>query len=134
MYKYGKTSTSRLETCCTKLQRLGRELIKYRDVSILCGYRNEEDQNIAFYKGKSKVKYPDSAHNMSPSRAFDIAPYHSDKPHIHYEDRDEFLEFAGFVRGIAASLGIDVTWGGDWDSDLDVNDQTFNDWVHWQIK
>ena len=134
MYKYGKASKARLSTCHEKLQLLCNELIKYRDVSILCGHRDEKDQTEAYSKGLSKVEFPNSKHNIYPSLAVDMALYHKQAPHIHYSSRDEFLEFAGFVRGISATLGIELRWGGDWDNDNDFTDQTFNDWVHWELR
>lgn len=124
-YKYGTTSRQRLDTCHPDLQYLCNELIKHRDVSILCGHRNEQDQNKAFAKDASTLRYPDSKHNKTPSLAVDMAPYHTDHPHIHWDDFREFEEFSGFVKGVAATLGITITWGGDWHS--------FRDYPHWEL-
>ena len=35
-------------------------------------YRDEESQNEALADGKTKLAYPDSKHNASPSRALDL--------------------------------------------------------------
>ena len=58
MYKYGKTSMSRLDTCHPDLQKLFKELIKYVDISILCGHRTEEEQTKAVLEKRSKTPYP----------------------------------------------------------------------------
>lgn len=39
------------------------------------GHRDEDRQNKLFEEGKTKVKWPDSKHNTSPSKASDSAPY-----------------------------------------------------------
>jgi hypothetical protein len=45
------------------------------DFKILCGHREEKEQNEAFNKGNSKLKWPQSKHNSLPSLAVDIAPF-----------------------------------------------------------
>ena len=30
-------------------------------------------------------------------------------------------------------MGIDLRWGGDWDRDTEVRDNTFDDLVHFEI-
>jgi len=42
--------------------------------------------------------------------------------------------FAGFIKGVAASMGIKLRIGADWDGDFDTNDQNFHDIVHFEIK
>jgi peptidoglycan L-alanyl-D-glutamate endopeptidase CwlK len=60
-----------------------------------------------------------------------VAPYPID-----WNDTKRFYHFAGFVLGVAKSskIAIPIRWGGDWDSDNDLNDQTFMDLVHWELK
>lgn len=71
----------------------------------------------------------DSKHLALPSRAVDVAPYP-----INWGDKKRFYHFAGYVQGLAAQLGISLRWGGDWDGDNDLNDQTFFDLVHFELK
>jgi len=125
MFQYGTTSTDRLNTCHVDLQRLCNELIKHRDVSILCGHRGEKEQDAAFNSGNSNARWGESMHNTEPSLAVDMAPYHSDHPHIRWEDNAEFNEFSGFVKGVAAVMGINITWGGDFHS--------ISDKPHWEL-
>jgi len=110
------------------LQRIFFEVIKHYDNSIITGYRDEEAQNEAFHTGRSKVQFPDSKHNSIPSNAVDAAPYPID-----WKDKDRFYHFAGFVLGVAKILGIEIRWGGDWDGDTDLHDQTFYDLVHFEL-
>jgi hypothetical protein len=41
--------------------------------------------------------------------------------------------FAGYVRAKAEELNIKVTWGGDWDNDTEVDDQSYLDYPHWEL-
>ena len=129
MAKFGRSSRERLATCDERLQNVFNEVIKYVDCSVLEGQRNEERQNKLFEEGKTKVKYPNGRHNHNPSRAVDIAPYPID-----WADRERFHLFAGFVLGIARSMGIKLRWGGDWNMNFEVNDSKFDDFPHFELK
>lgn len=100
-------------------------VIRYVDCSVICGYRNEVDQNKAFAEGKSQLKYPKGRHNRRPSEAVDVVPYPID-----WDDELGFYHFAGFVKGMAAMLGIEVVWGGDWPNFIDGK----KDLAHWELK
>ena len=65
--------------------------------------------------------------------AVDVVPYFKSKPNIRWNDKNKFYEFAGFVQGIASQLDIDIRWGGNWDSDDELNDQTFFDLPHFEL-
>ena len=129
MAKFGKTSKSKLLTCHEDLQTVFNEVIKYVDCSILEGHRSGERQDKLFEEGKTKVKYPNGRHNASPSRAVDVAPYPID-----WDDRERFHLFAGFVLGIARSMGITLRWGGDWNMNFEVDDNKFDDFPHFELK
>lgn len=107
-------SLSRLGTCHPDLQELVREAIKDYDFTVICGHRTEQDQNAAYAAGRSKVEWPNSRHNSLPSEAVDLAPYPID-----WSDKARFRELADVVKKTAASLGVEITWGGDWGWDLD---------------
>ena len=128
MYKYGKSSRSRLETCHPDLQRLFNELIKDWDISILCGHRGEEEQNAAVARGSSKVKFPNGKHNSLPSLAVDAALYPID-----WNDTGRHYMFAGMVKQKAKELGINIRCGADWDGDNYTTDQTFHDLPHFEV-
>ena len=129
MPKFGRTSRKRLESCHKDIQEVFKEVVKHYDCSIVCGHRGEKEQNEAYDKGNSKVKYPRGRHNKFPSNAVDVAPYPID-----WADRDGFILFAGFVLGVASQKGIGLRWGGDWDGDFDLSDNQFDDLVHFELK
>ena len=131
MYRFGKRSRDNLESCHPDLQRLFNEVIKYRDCSVICGQRDEEAQMKAYNAKpqRSKVKFPDSKHNKIPSLAVDVIPY----PSIDWNDTGRFYLFVGLVMGIAASMGIKIRCGADWDGDGQVKDQNFHDLPHFEL-
>ncbi|MBU8910665.1 MAG: hypothetical protein KOO65_05295 [Desulfobacterales bacterium] len=131
MPRFSNKSDLKLDTCHSLLQELFRDVIKEYDCAILRGHRGRRLQNIAFKNGASTKKWPDSNHNVMPSLAVDAAPYIKGKGII--EDRGQCAFFAAKVKAKAAELGIQVRWGGDWDGDGDLTDQTFNDLWHWEL-
>jgi len=138
MNKFGKTSSERLKTCDIQLQALFSEVVKTYDCSILVGHRTQSEQQAAFAAKRSKVQWPDSKHNSTPSKAVDVAPYPIDWGETGTEAEKRkaiarFYHFAGFVKAKAEIFGIKVRWGGDWDSDLDFSDQNFDDLPHWEL-
>lgn len=114
MYKYSKRSLKNLSECHPLLIALFMEVIKHVDCTIIDGYRTKKEQNDAFNKGYSKLKYPKSKHNKKPSLAADVMPYPID-----WDDAMGAEHFAGIVKGIAFAMGIPITWGGDWRSFID---------------
>ncbi len=128
MSKFGVKSLERLSTCHPDLQLLFSFVVRKFDCSVLCGHRNEEDQNQAFRNNRSKVKWPDGKHNTTPSEAIDVVPYPVD-----WENLNRFYMFGGYVIAKAESLGIKIKWGGDWDMDTLTDDQKFQDLPHFEI-
>lgn len=128
MPNFSLASKTKLLTCHPELQRLFNEVIKHWDCQILEGHRGKEAQNKAFREGNSKLQWPKGKHNKLPSLAVDVAPYSID-----WKDTQRFIYFAGFVKGVAATLGIKLRYGGDWDSDTQMTDENFRDLVHFEI-
>ena len=126
-------SKEKLLTCHGDLKLLFSEVIKFYDCKILIGHRGKGEQGEAFDSGKSKLNYPRSKHNKIPSEAVDVIPYFSKIPHIRWEDIKKFYEFGGFVQGIAKMLKIDIRWGGNWDMNDELHDQSFYDLVHFEV-
>lgn len=131
MAKFSKSSADKLSTCHPLLQKLFNTIIEFYDCTIIQGYRGKEEQNKAFAEGASKLKYPESKHNKTPSMAVDVAPFVNGK--ISW-DTKQCTHFAGVVQGIAFELKIDIRWGGDWNSNNYLADNTFNDLVHFELK
>ena len=129
MASFGKKSKENLSTCHSDLQKVFYEVVKTFDCSVLEGHRDERRQNKLFEEGKTKVKFPNGRHNSNPSNAVDVTPYP-----VNWEDRERQTLFAGFVIGIARSMGINLRWGGDWDQDFQVMDNRFDDFPHFEIR
>ena len=135
MPKFGRKSKERLNTCDKRIQKVMNEVIKHVDITILCGHRNEVDQNKAVESGNSKAKWPKGRHNKYPSLAIDIAIYDKTVPGgVDWHDKERFTLLAGFVLGIAKSLDIELIWGNDWDGDFDTKDTGFRDYPHFEIR
>ena len=126
---FGERSKKNLNTCDEDLVFLFEEVIKYFDCSVLEGHRGKKLQNKYFKEGKSKLKFPEGNHNKKPSKAVDVVPYPID-----FNDRERMTYFAGFVKGMAAVLGIPIRWGGDWNSNTEVKDNNFDDLPHFELR
>lgn len=129
MNGFSKASEEKLNSCHPKLQLLFKTVVITYNCSIIQGFRGKEEQDEDFMSKKSKVQWPNSAHNKFPSHAVDVAPWPID-----WSDIKRFYHFAGYVLAASETLGIQVRWGGDWDGDLDFKDQNFNDLVHWELE
>jgi len=127
--KFGRKSLKNLSTCDERLQEVFNEVIKTVDCSVLEGHRSKDRQNSLYAEGKTKLRYPNGRHNEYPSRAVDVVPFP-----INWDDRERFHLFAGFVIGIAKSMGINLRWGGDWNQNWEVDDNKFDDFPHFEIK
>ena len=110
MPAFSKRSRENLSQCHPDLQRLFNDVIQHFDCSVICGHRGMEE------------------HNHMPSMAVDVVPYPLD-----WDDRERFGLLAGFVQGRAIALGINIRWGGDWDQDNQMRDETFLDMPHYEL-
>ena len=128
MPKFSVKSQRILSTCDPRLQEICNEVIKFFDITILSGHRGKQEQDRLVNEGKSKLEFPASKHNLSPSLAVDIAPYP-----VNWSDTGRFKLLAGIMFGIASQKGIKLRWGGDWNGNWDFKDQTFNDLPHFEI-
>ena len=153
MASYGQTSQGKLNTAHPDLIKIFEEVVKIFDNTIVYGTRSPTQQMELYKQGRAfiagfwivtkkadVVTYKDgttkkSNHNYTPSKAVDAVPYPID-----WKDEKRMYYFAGHVKAIAIKLkeeGIithDIIWGGDWDNDTNVKDQTFMDLVHFEIK
>lgn len=128
-----ETSQYRLASCYPDIQRWVERLILWFDFTVVCGHRNEEDQEEAYRNGKSKVHYPDSWHNFYPSLAVDLAPWDQYRRVIDWDHPKRFILLAGMGLQLASEMRLPITWGGDWDSDTFMRDHTFKDYPHYQL-
>jgi len=128
MNYYSEISSTRLDTCHPDLKTLFIEALEVMDHSILTGYRDEDIQNKAFDSGNSQKRFPESKHNLSPSLAVDAIPYPVD-----WDDKERMILFAGILFGIAHKNKIQIRWGGDWDKDFNLKDNSFDDLTHFEL-
>lgn len=115
----GTVSRKRLATAHSELQRLFEavadgvdqgECPGVGDIAIVCGFRGENDQNKAYAEKRSKLKWPDSAHNKTPALAVDAAPSPTD-----WLDVEAFNRLQLYVRKVAARLGVKLRARISWD-------------------
>lgn len=92
-------------------------------------------------------KWPEDLDTLS--MAVDVAPYNPALGGVHWGNKGSsiqrqaalrgFVLLAGIALGTAAmlrDLGViehGLRWGGDWDSDKDLSDQTFDDLAHFEL-
>jgi hypothetical protein len=141
---FSKLSKDRLDTCECDLKNIFNQLIETYDFSVLCGFRDQDEQETAFKNGTTKAHFPNSKHNSYPSRAIDIAPYWQGAPHIRWGSLDEYTKYtelkkqyqtyseynnacmiafsllAGQAKAIAKEMNIPLIWGGDFKSLVDM--------------
>lgn len=128
MFRLSEASQKRLVTCDPRLQEIVNKVSESYDVSVLCGHRGKDAQEEAVSKGMSKLHFPKSKHNSFPSLAIDLAPFPID-----WNDRQRFCHLAGFVQGVAVSLGFKIRWGGDFNQDNNLKNDSFVDMPHFEL-
>lgn len=130
MPKFGKRSRERMRGVDAKLQNVLNEVVKYFDITVIEGLRSQERQDELVAQGKSKTKFGKHVQG----KAIDIAPYPID-----WNARDDFHLLGGFVLGVASQMGVNIRWGGDWNSSSlyegkrTTKDNNFDDLVHFEI-
>lgn len=111
MPSFSKSSLSKLNTCEYAIQEWLKNVIMKYDIIVICGYRTAQEQDKAFNEGFSKVKWPNSKHNIYLSRAVDIAPY----PYNKYKnDVAKHYEMAAYALEVASEMKLSVVWGGNY--------------------
>lgn len=160
MFKYSNRSLEALNSCDPDIQIVFYKAIRYIDITIIEGARNEERQNELYADNKSKASWPMSKHNVIEpdpySMAIDAAPYNSEIKGIDWrtdlelfhainlgnaQEIREIVEnikrwkvFIGLILGIAAAYNVPLYNGSDWDHDFKFDDQIFIDSPHFEIR
>lgn len=130
MPKFSKKSKSKLATCHPDLQRVFNEVIKHVDCTIIEGVRTQEKQEEYVRSGKSKtMKSKHIEQNDGTSWAVDCIAYPID-----WDNWQRNYLFAGYVKGVAKSMGVELRLGADWDGDFDTKDQSFHDLPHFELR
>ena len=131
-FEYGFNSKKQLATVDRRLVRILNHALNYGilDWSIIKGYRGEVEQNEAFNSGDSKVEYPNSKHNSSPSLAIDFIPH----PFRGWDKIHDFVAVAMIILVAAEELEIPVRWGGMWQGHGPIMPEgAFNDLGHLEL-
>ena len=139
-YAYSENSKTKLDSCTKTIKKVFEWAIKYRDGTIACGNRGESEQDTAFKKGLTELRYPNSNHNSLPSRAVDAVPYIDGKAVFGNTEKEklDMAHYAGFIVGasyLMHELGMTecpLRWGGDWNCDGSVRDHKFLDFPHFE--
>ncbi len=125
----GDVSRRRLRTCRPELHDLilsvdrgieQGDLAHYGivEITVLCGWRGEAEQNQAVADGASETPWPRSKHNVLDDKgnprsdAVDVAPYPVQWKDPGYARKLEMLHC--YVAGVAHQMGIDLR-GISWD-------------------
>ena len=108
MPSFSKRSIDNLDSCHPDLRKVAHEAIKHFDFTVICGHRGKAEQNKAFAEGKSKLKWPDSKHNKTPSMAMDCVPHP-----LNWQDKASFDKMGAVMKEAAKTVGVKIKWGGD---------------------
>lgn len=134
MPKFSKKSKEIYNTLCPDLQLILDEMIKYFNITLICGYRDRVAQNEALLSGNSTKPWPKSKHNVYPSKAVDVALYP-----INWKDRGSFILIAGAFLAIGRRLkeqGLITSTprvGADWNMNDRPDDDKFIDLPHLEV-
>ena len=131
---FGPRSEENLSQAHPALQTVMRAAIARtkQDFTVICGHRDKAGQEAAFRAKNTKVRYPNSAHNQTPSCAVDVIPY----PFKGWNDKNihkELKAIADVVLAVAKELNIPVRWGADWNRNGRTDDETFVDSPHFEL-
>lgn len=149
MPSFSSKSLSILSTCDPDISVVLKEGIKVYNFSVLVGHRPPVEQFRIFKIGRELVRgkwivrdkgkiltWLDgfekiSEHNVEPAEAVDFAPWPID-----WKKAERFVFLAGFLVGVSRRLKAEgrirraLGWGGDFDRDLDLDDQELKDYDH----
>lgn len=136
MPKLGTVSDQKLASCHPLLRNVIRMVANQWPILVTCGHRGQAEQDDAFARGTSKIKWPNGNHNQLPSLAVDIQPQGLSKKES--QAREELSFLAGMVMMEAAHQGITLRWGGNWDRDYDIvehepGQDSWDDMFHFEL-
>lgn len=123
-----QSDLTHLETAHPLLKKLFIAVAGKFPIQVLDSERGKAAQDAAFAHGFSKVRYGNSAHNYNPSLAVDVVPLPLD-----WNNRKPFYALAKIVLPIAKSLAIPIRWGGDFNQDGNLSNDTFVDLPHYEL-
>ena len=139
-YKLSNKSLERLNGVHPSLVFLVQSAMETQimDFSVNEGVRTLDRQKDLVSKGFSKtMKSKHLVQSDGYGHAVDLYPYPIDMEAVNRNNAVEIVRFgvlAGIIKSIAWTHGIEIEWGGDFDSDGQTLDSTFFDAPHIQLK
>lgn len=139
-YKLSQKSLERLNGVHPSLIFLVNAAIdtQIMDFSVNEGVRSIDRQKELVSKGASKtMKSKHLIQSDGYGHAVDLYPYPIDMDAVNKNSAVEIVRFgvlAGIIKSLAWTHGIEIEWGGDWDSDGQTLDHTLFDAPHFQLK
>lgn len=122
-------SVERLKKAHPLLRKLFLEVGKLTDIQVLDATRGRAAQELAFRTKRSKARFGQSAHNYVPAIALDVVPLP-----LNWKNHKPFIRLGKeFVLPTAAKLGIKIRWGGDWNMNGVLTDESFVDLPHYEL-
>jgi len=128
MYKFSQKSLEKINNPLfhSKLRLLLTEAIQNSplDFTVIETVRTKEKQQDYYKKGVSKTlksRHIPECNKSGMCEAFDIAPYPVD-----WQNLEQFKLLAAHIKKTADKLNINIQWGGDW--------KTFIDMPHFELK
>jgi peptidoglycan L-alanyl-D-glutamate endopeptidase CwlK len=131
IFKWGEKSEGKISTLDPKLRCVVRKALSYdvTDMTIISGRRDLQEQKKLVEQGYSQKldsKHLPNKHGWSD--AVDLAPYPVD-----WRDTERFCVLAGLMFAAASELSLKIRWGGDWDGDLNLIEEKFRDYGHFEL-
>ncbi len=135
MKTLGKRSLNSLQGVHPKLKELLMEAIKECpiDFTIISGVRTTAEQQALYAQGRTlpgkKVTNVDGVYKKSNHQAkndgfgyaVDLYPYVNGSVQVNHKDVPKWLkEIAEHIKKVAFCMKIEITWGGDWKSLVDM--------------
>lgn len=113
--RFSNRSLEQIATLEGRLQDICEVAIMLVGFSVIEGYRSEKEQTRLYAEGHSKLKYPQSRHNETPSEAMDLVPYTgSTKP-----SNEQWDYLSNAIKYVGQQHNVEIIWGGDWKENPD---------------
>lgn len=126
------TSKRKLATAHSDLQLLAHAVDKVFPIQVICGVRDKLEQEKALANGFSKLSYPNSKHNINPSKgrfkshAIDCVPDPDNNPAtLDWNDIEAFEKMCLVFEQKADELNIPIRLGRDF---------KFKDYPHIELR
>lgn len=117
---FSQKSLEKLNSVDLKLKFLAEEVLKISpfDFGITEGFRDRATQNKYFQDGKSKCDGINTLSKHQLGQAIDIMVYDENGKRTWQEKY--YYQVAGVFKAVAKQMNINIRWGGDFKSIVDM--------------